>query len=164
MEFELPIAYASRQMNTAERRYATSESEMLSLVWANKYFCCYQYGNKFQDRTALSALTYLHILHTRKAVYYSGASNYSNQTSQVSNPSIINRPHGRAQSQCRRNQARSCHEKEFLVRDQEIDACCMKKTPGTLIASVRFFWTPTASCIGDVKRRTSVVRSRNPDT
>jgi len=36
---ERPIAYASRQMNRAEQSY--SETEMLALVWATKYFRCY---------------------------------------------------------------------------------------------------------------------------
>jgi len=56
---ERPIAYASRQMNTAEQRYAASEAEMLALVWATKHFLCYFYGNKFLVRTDHSALTYL---------------------------------------------------------------------------------------------------------
>ena len=42
---ERPIAYASRQMNTVEQRYAASEAEMLALVWATKHFRCYLYGN-----------------------------------------------------------------------------------------------------------------------
>jgi hypothetical protein len=56
---ERPIAYASRQMNTAEQRYAASEAEMLALVWATKHFRCYLYENKFLVRTDHSALTYL---------------------------------------------------------------------------------------------------------
>jgi len=32
---------------------------MLSLVWATKFFRCYQYGRKFLARTDYSALTYL---------------------------------------------------------------------------------------------------------
>ena len=56
---ERPIAYASRQMNTAEQRYAASEAEMLALVWATMHFRCYLYGNKFLVRTDHSALTYL---------------------------------------------------------------------------------------------------------
>ena len=54
-----PTAYASRQMNTAEQRYAAPEAEMLALVWATKHFRCYLYGNKFVVRTDHSALTYL---------------------------------------------------------------------------------------------------------
>ena len=57
--FEWPVAYASKQMNTAEQRYAASEAEMLALVWATKHFRCYLYGNKFLVRTDYSALTYL---------------------------------------------------------------------------------------------------------
>jgi len=38
---ERPIAYTSRQMNTAEQRYPASESEILLLVWATKHFRCY---------------------------------------------------------------------------------------------------------------------------
>jgi len=56
---ERPLAYASRQMNTAEESYSASESEMLALVWATKYFRCYLYGRKFLVRKDHSALTYL---------------------------------------------------------------------------------------------------------
>ena len=56
---ERPIAYASRQMNKAERAYAASEAEMLTLVWAVKYFRCCLFGRKFVDITDHSALTYL---------------------------------------------------------------------------------------------------------
>jgi len=38
---ERPIAYASRQMNRAEKSNSASEIEMLALVWAKKYFRCY---------------------------------------------------------------------------------------------------------------------------
>jgi len=44
---ERPIAYASRQMNKAKQAYSASESEMLALVWATKYFRCYLFGAKF---------------------------------------------------------------------------------------------------------------------
>jgi hypothetical protein len=56
---ENPIAYASRQLNKAERSYTASEIEMLALVWATKYFRCYLYGKKFLVRTDHSALTNL---------------------------------------------------------------------------------------------------------
>jgi len=56
---ERPIAYASRQMNKAEQAYSASESEMLVLVWATKFYRCYLHGKKFLVRTDHSALSYL---------------------------------------------------------------------------------------------------------
>ena len=56
---ECPIAFASRQMNNAERAYTVSEQEMLALVWATKQFRCYLFGKQFLVRTDHSALKYL---------------------------------------------------------------------------------------------------------
>jgi hypothetical protein len=56
---ERPIAYASRQLNTAEQNYTVSEQEMLALVWATKYFRSYLYGKRFLVRTDHAALSYL---------------------------------------------------------------------------------------------------------
>jgi hypothetical protein len=46
-------------MNKAEQAYSASESEILALVWATKFFRCYLYGKKFLVRTDRSALYYL---------------------------------------------------------------------------------------------------------
>jgi hypothetical protein len=56
---ERPIAYASRQLNSAEQSYSASECEMLAFLWATKYFRCYLLGTKFLVRTDHSVLTYL---------------------------------------------------------------------------------------------------------
>lgn len=56
---EHPIAYASRQLNKAEKNYGATERELLALVWATKYFRCYLYGRKFTAITDHSALRWM---------------------------------------------------------------------------------------------------------
>ena len=54
-----PVAYASRQLNSSERNYSTSEREMLAIVWAAKHFQSYIYGRHikfFTDHKPLSTL------------------------------------------------------------------------------------------------------------
>ena len=44
--FELihPVSYASRQLNKHEINWKTSEKEMLTIIWASRYFKTYIYG------------------------------------------------------------------------------------------------------------------------
>lgn len=56
---EHPVAYASRQLNSAERAYSTTERELLALLWATKYFRCYLYGRKFTAVTDHIALKWM---------------------------------------------------------------------------------------------------------
>lgn len=56
---EHPIAYASRQLNSAERNYSVTERELLAVIWSVKYFRCYLYGRSFDLFTDHSAIKWL---------------------------------------------------------------------------------------------------------
>lgn len=45
---DLPIAYASRALNKAERNYSTIEKEMLATKWGTNVYRPYLFGRKFQ--------------------------------------------------------------------------------------------------------------------
>lgn len=57
---DLPIAYTSRLLNTAEQNYSTIEKELLAIVYSVLHFRPYLYGRKFQLVTDYKPLTWLH--------------------------------------------------------------------------------------------------------
>jgi hypothetical protein len=65
---ERPVAYCSRQLNSAESKYSVTELELLACLFATKQFRCYLYGRKFvvlTDRRALKWLLNLQDLSSR---------------------------------------------------------------------------------------------------
>lgn len=56
---EKPIAYCSRQLNSAEAKYSITELELLAFLFATKQFRCYLYGRKFMVYTDHIALKWL---------------------------------------------------------------------------------------------------------
>jgi len=56
---EKPIAYCSRQLNTAESKYSVMELELLAFLFATKQFICYLYGRRFTVYTDHRALKWL---------------------------------------------------------------------------------------------------------
>ena len=47
----LPVAFASRQLNSSEQNYSTSEKEMLAVLWCSRHFNNYIHGRKIQFYT-----------------------------------------------------------------------------------------------------------------
>lgn len=56
---ELPVAYASRQLNRAEMNYCTTERECLAMLWGIKQYRCYLFGNDFTVYTDHEHLKWL---------------------------------------------------------------------------------------------------------
>ena len=62
-----PVAYASKSLNPAEKRYANIEREMLAVVWGCIKFHHYLYGRKFICQTDHKPLEDIHLKHLSDA-------------------------------------------------------------------------------------------------
>ena len=62
-----PVAYFSKHLSKVERRYSTSERELLAIVLAVEYFKQYVYGRHFKIRTDHEPLKYLLTVDTPSA-------------------------------------------------------------------------------------------------
>jgi hypothetical protein len=56
---ERPVAYCSRQLNSAGSKYSITELELLALIFAVKQFRCYLYGRQFKVCTDHRAIKWL---------------------------------------------------------------------------------------------------------
>jgi hypothetical protein len=56
---DLPVAYASRVLQKAERNYSTIEKELLAIVWSCKQYRQYIWGRKFTIVTDHKPLTWI---------------------------------------------------------------------------------------------------------
>lgn len=57
---DLPISFASRVLNAAEKNYPTVKKELLAIIWAVRRFRPYIYGTKFTIVTDHKPLTFLY--------------------------------------------------------------------------------------------------------
>jgi len=137
---ERPIAYASRQLNRAEQAYSASESEMLALVWATKFFRCYLHGKKFLVRMDHSALSYLRKFsdHNSCLMRWSLKSSELDFVvehrpgSKIGHVDALSRHVGAVMPE-------DSLDKERILIEQQNDEFCTKQEPGTYSSKREFF-------------------------
>jgi len=137
---ERPIAYSSRQMNKAEQAYSASESEILALVWATKFFRCYLHGKKFLVRTDHSALSYLRKFsdHNSRLMRWSLKLSELDfvvehkPESKISHVDALSRHVGAVMQE-------DSLDKERILSEQRKDEFCTKQESGTYFSKREFF-------------------------
>jgi transposase InsO family protein len=127
-------------MNAAERNYSASESEMLSLVWAVKYFRCYLYGKRFVVRTDHSALTYLRSFADNNSRLLRWSLKLSEFDFIVEHRPGTKIAHADALSRHVGTVTLDDNlDKENIRSEQERDEFCSKQNPGALSRNREFF-------------------------
>ena len=137
---ERPLAFASRQMNSAEQAYSASEAEMLAVVWATKYFRCYLFGNTFVLRTDHSALTYLRKFSDQNSRLLRWSLKLSELDFTIEHRPGSKIAHADALS---RHVGTVKHgsnlDRENVLREQAKDAFCARQKPGAYHSKSEFF-------------------------
>jgi hypothetical protein len=137
---ECPIAYTSRQMNNPEQAYFASESEMLALVWATKYFICYLFGAKFVVRTDHAALTYLKNFDDNSSRFMRWSLKLSELDFTVDHKPGINIAHVDALSRhLGAAMGGGTLGQESVLREQAKDKFCAKIKPGKYFSKCEIF-------------------------
>ena len=127
-------------MNTAESNYSAAETEILALLWAARYFCCYLYGKRFVVRTGHSALSYMRNF----ADNNSRLLRWSLKLSELDFV-VEHRPGskiGHADALSRHVGAvtlANTLDKESIRREQDKDDFCIERNPGTISRKCEFF-------------------------
>ena len=137
---ERPLAYASRQLNTAESAYSVSEIELLALVWATKHFRCYLLGSKFVVKTDHAALTYLQNFadHNSRLLRWSIRLQEMDfiiqhrPAAKIAHADALSRHVGTVTH-------KNCIDKETIIQEQSRDAFCTKQSPGSYSSKNEFF-------------------------
>jgi hypothetical protein len=137
---ERPIAYASRQLNTAERNYSATELELLALTWATKHFRCYLLSKPFRVCTDHAALRYLRTFSDTNPRLMRWSLRLSEMDFTVQHRPGSKIPHVDSLSRCVQT-VTSGHtiSKERIRKEQEADPFCKSLDTRSTNAKAEYF-------------------------
>lgn len=138
---DLPIAYASRILNQAEKNYPAIKKELLAIVWAIRRFRPYVYGRQFTVITDHKPLTYLYSIsnpcsmlirwrleldeYTFDIKYRPGKQNQNaDALSRIEIPptnssvNVVTRSHSKTDNSCESNPSTSCSTRSQLLSEK----------------------------------------------